>query len=313
MVSSIGGNMGVSGPTYNWSNGIAGANDTIAYSLCAGNYTVTAIDTNGCFSTAPFTIAEPPQLIIDSVIAVDETCPGDCDGSINVHDPLGYQYSYDGGQTFTQFSYANNLCPGTYSIVMQDINGCEALATGVVGSPPQVVAGFISDPDTALTNDTYVQFFNTSIHATDFAWDIAGLSSDTALNTAYLFPDALGATYDICLTAWDANGCEDEFCAQLIVLDVLQMWVPNAFTPDGTGVNETFGPVFNGEWIGEYEFLIFNRWGELVFESGIPGHFWDGRYKGALAQEGVYVWQVVYKDLRTREKERVFGHVTLLR
>ena len=84
-------------------------------------------------------------------------------------------------------------------------------------------------------------------------------------------------------------------------------------TPDGTGINETFGPVFNGGWVDEYEFLVFNRWGELIFESEVPGQFWDGSYKGAPAQEGVYVWEVIYKDLRSRKKERVFGHVTLLR
>jgi gliding motility-associated-like protein len=300
-------------PHFLWSGGIAGLNDSIATNLCAGNYSVTIADTNGCFAVEPFNILEPPQLIIDQIVSIDETCPGDCDGSITVQDPLGFLYSFDGGVNFGTSNTLTGLCPGAFDIVMLDSNGCATASNALIASPPPVLAQFIYSPDSIYTDDTFVEFFNTSQNAVTFQWDIVGLSSNTDYHTSYTFPDGLGSTYEVCLVASDANGCSDEYCQMIEILDVLQVWVPNAFTPDGNGINESFGPVFNGSWIRDYEFLIFNRWGELIFESERPGHGWDGNYKGSLVQDGVYAWKLIYKDQRTNKVAEIFGHVTVLR
>ncbi|MDX2286238.1 MAG: gliding motility-associated C-terminal domain-containing protein, partial [Bacteroidia bacterium] len=88
----------------------------------------------------------------------------------------------------------------------------------------------------------------------------------------------------------------------------------SAFTPNGDGVNETFGPAYNGQ-ITEFEFRIFNRWGQEVFASGSPDAAWDGRFQGVACPAGVYVWRMSYHSIHQRRLRKVFtqGTVTLLR
>jgi len=101
----------------------------------------------------------------------------------------------------------------------------------------------------------------------------------------------------------------EEYCPSVI-------YMPNAFTPDGDGVNDVFGP--NGTNLAWAELLIFNRWGELIYSGQGDKAFWDGNTSGGAAQDGVYVWKLKYRyfsDLQgnqTPEFEQM-GHVTLLR
>ncbi|MCB0785447.1 MAG: T9SS type B sorting domain-containing protein, partial [Flavobacteriales bacterium] len=75
-----------------------------------------------------------------------------------------------------------------------------------------------------------------------------------------------------------------------------------------------FVPVFNTlVAVEDYEFLVFDRWGELLFESFRPGEGWSGIYQGSLVEQEVYVWKLTYKDGRSGEAKQVFGHVTVVR
>jgi|GEM_PF-2826606 len=86
-------------------------------------------------------------------------------------------------------------------------------------------------------------------------------------------------------------------------------YIPNCFTPNGDTKNDVFGP--DGESISEYHLMIFNRWGEKVFESYDFGTKWNGTYKGLICQEDVYVYLVDYRC--NLEPKHEFGHVTLMK
>ena len=92
------------------------------------------------------------------------------------------------------------------------------------------------------------------------------------------------------------------------VIPPLSIFIPDAFTPNGDGINDTFG--VKGEGIKDFTIRIFNRWGEVVFESHNPKQQWDGTYKGHPAQSDTYVYQLFAagtgSDART-------GSVTLIR
>jgi gliding motility-associated-like protein len=88
------------------------------------------------------------------------------------------------------------------------------------------------------------------------------------------------------------------------------LYLPNAFTPDRDGSNDTFGAV--GINVEKYELKIFNRWGELLFESNDINHKWDGTHKGSLVQDGVYVYTFYAKELTTGKNISKTGTVTLL-
>jgi len=74
------------------------------------------------------------------------------------------------------------------------------------------------------------------------------------------------------------------------VVPTMSVYVPDAFTPNGDGINDTFG--ISGEAIRDFTMRIYNRWGELIFESTNAAQHWDGSYKGKVVPQGVYVYQL---------------------
>ena len=88
------------------------------------------------------------------------------------------------------------------------------------------------------------------------------------------------------------------------------LFIPNTFTPDKDGINEVFKPVFVEE-LDYYEFLIFNRWGELIFETKDIATGWDGKHKGLASQTDSYIWKIKYTI--NGEIKSIIGHVHLLR
>ena len=113
-------------------------------------------------------------------------------------------------------------------------------------------------------------------------------------------------TYTVYFT--DQNGCTDQDQVH-ISFDAI-IYVPNTFTPDLDNFNPIFAP--KGGNIKEYHLLIFNRWGELLFESFNFNVGWDGTYGGEVCQDGTYVWVIEYTD-GNNNKDRLYGHVNLLR
>ncbi|MBL7981079.1 MAG: gliding motility-associated C-terminal domain-containing protein [Flavobacteriales bacterium] len=300
--------------SYAWSNGIAGNTQT-ASSICAGSYTVTVLDVNNCSAAAPFTIGEPVALVIDAITAVNETCPGSCDGTITISDPQGAQYSINGGSSYQAGASFASLCPGQYAIVMMDGNGCTASGIATITSPAPVTAFFTVSPDSLIASDPEAQFNNlSSPNATAYSWDFAGLGSSTATSPTYSFPGVLGGIYTVCLTATDANGCPDTYCAPVQVFDALLVHVANVFTPNHDGINEGFAPVFNMDWaVSDYEFLIFNRWGELLYETHVVDEKWNGIHGGGTVETEVFVWKLRCRDKLTRKWIERIGHVTVLK
>jgi gliding motility-associated-like protein len=94
----------------------------------------------------------------------------------------------------------------------------------------------------------------------------------------------------------------------------LIFYVPNTFTPDNNGMNEVFLPIFTSGFDPyDYNLLIFNRWGEIVFESYNHQVGWDGTYRGRLVQDGTYVWKIEFKTKYTDERKVHTGHVNVLK
>ncbi|MCB0765373.1 MAG: gliding motility-associated C-terminal domain-containing protein, partial [Flavobacteriales bacterium] len=312
-VVTNGGNVGTTGYGYEWSGGVAG-NVAAASGLCAGTYSIMVLDTNACATTVGFAIDQPVLLVIDRIETTPETCPGSCDGTIVMVDPEGVEYSISGGAPYLPTGTFDGLCPGQYAIAMLDANGCLATGSASIGTPEPVEAGFVFSPDTVFVDDPTVQFTNTSsLNATHFIWDLGGLGTSDAVSPAFTFPGVEGDVYTVCLTAMDVNDCPDTYCAPITVLDILTVHVPNAFTPNDDGFNDGFGPVFNVPWVTDYQFMIFDRWGERIFASEVPEERWDGRYGGEVAKTEVYVWKLQCRDRLSGEFIERMGHVTLLK
>lgn len=118
---------------------------------------------------------------------------------------------------------------------------------------------------------------------------------------------------DYGFTVWDDLGCPHRDTATIVALDMeAQVYAPNAFTPDGDGVNDWFELKGYGE--EGLKLQIFNRWGEILYTSNSFLQPWDGRFNGELVKQDVYVYKLEYNDYcQPNEKTTVFGHVTVVR
>jgi gliding motility-associated-like protein len=307
-----GGNVGgISDYVIQVSNG--GGIMPINLGYCAGNYVLTVLDTNGCSASVPFTIPEPEPLVIDLVTATDALCPNSCDGSILVGDPEGMHFSIGNGaqQTSNLFS---GLCPGAYTVTMWNANGCSASGSAVVESPPPVTANFSVHPDSVFVNDPTVTFTNaSSANAASFLWHFGDGSTSMETSPVHSYPMGMAAEYAVCLTAFSINGCPDSLCVPLPVLDLPAIFVPNAFTPDGDGRNDLFQVLGTGLSPEGFHLMVFDRWGELIFDTTDLGASWDGKRNGTAVKSDVYVWTVKAYSRFSIEPYEMKGHVTLLR
>jgi gliding motility-associated-like protein len=108
-----------------------------------------------------------------------------------------------------------------------------------------------------------------------------------------------------------ANGCvSNELKLLIIVEGCSTIYIPSSFTPNDDGINDTWYPI--GEGWEKIEVLIFNRWGELIFESKDIDGFWNGTYKQNIIQDDVYLYKVTWKGIRNKE-QIFYGKVTLIR
>jgi gliding motility-associated-like protein len=180
-------------------------------------------------------------------------------------------------------------------------------------------AEFTASPNPVTTDNTLVNFTNESSGADSYSWNFG---DDSALSTQsdpfHVFPDNSEANYMVTLIASTSFGCIDSAMAIIEVQEGLLYYIPNTFTPDGDLFNQTFKPIFTSGFDPfDYTLLIFNRWGEIVFESRNPEIGWDGTYGGnheiGLCQEGVFTWKIEFKTIRNDERKMIVGHVNMLR
>lgn len=118
------------------------------------------------------------------------------------------------------------------------------------------------------------------------------------------------------LIAYSTAGCSDTASLFIGFEPGEVFYVPNSFTPDGDEYNNVFFPVFySGYDPYNYELLIFDRWGELIFESHNVLEGWDGSYgnRGRKAQDDTYIWKITFKNPLNDKRRQVVGHVNLIR
>lgn len=224
----------------------------------------------------------------------------------------GYQTSSTGNSTHT---YGQE---GLYSVqvAVSDIHGCagSALLTGAVLASAGPTAIFSVTPEKVSVADPLVQLVHDPEMNVDYAWSVDGTPASLIDGVGWTFPAEAGP-HEVCLQATDSLGCSNSLCHKLIVDDVLTLFAPNAFTPDGDGLNDVFLPSVIGAEATDYSFLVFNRWGQLVFSTTDPHEGWNGgmNNSGEVQPQDVYVWRVLVRDQFTTERKEHFGTATLLR
>lgn len=147
-----------------------------------------------------------------------------------------------------------------------------------------------------------------------YAWDFFAFGTSSEPDPEVTFPNDIGRLYPVQLVVWNQLGCSDTLLREIAVEDVHVIHAPNAFTPNGDGLNEQFLILGNDVSDEEFELVIFDRWGKVVFKSVNPGSGWDGNFPGGgKAEVGVYNWRLKVRSMATLEKHIQYGHVNLIR
>lgn len=225
----------------------------------------------------------------------------------------GYAWSFGDGGTSQEENPEHAYTAGDFdvSLAVSGAGGCTdtLLLPAAVHVNPSPVADFSYTP---MQSATYaLQFHNTSTGAVEWLWDFGDGEQSTEFQPMHLFPAGPDNLYPFCLVATNEFNCPDTLCRSVAAVSDPNIYAPNAFTPDGDGLNEDFRPVLNGFENWRYQFLVFDRWGELIHQSSDRGTAWNGSYKGKPVKSDVYVWKVV---LNREGDERVYyGHVTVVR
>lgn len=140
-----------------------------------------------------------------------------------------------------------------------------------------------------------------------------GKTSTLAQPPAHIYPVTFAdANYKIRYTITNDLGCSDTFEKTIKVVKTCRIDVPNAFTPNGDGLNDFFGPL-NAIKADQLIFRVYNRWGNLVFETNDWLKPWDGSYKSILQESGTYVWRLSYVNRDTKQVVEKKGTVELIR
>ena len=178
------------------------------------------------------------------------------------------------------------------------------------------IASFYYSPDNPDIIDPEVDFTNTSYYADNYDWTFFGVGTSTAVYPSIDFPIEPG-TYQVQLIVSTDEGCTDTARVALEILDRIIFYVPNTFTPDKDDYNEVFKPIFTAGYDPfDFNLLIFNRWGEVVFESNDASVGWDGTYgadSDRIVKDGTYVWKIVFKETMSDKNHTHTGHVNVLK
>lgn len=312
-------NTSVGAVGFGWDLGNGGTstlNEPVIVFDQAGDHTVRLVAMNqfGCADTATAVFVAHPTPVAGFSVLPQPACVGGevsfIDGSLHAMSHLWY---FGDGASSTASAPSHVFgAPGLYDVVLivTGAGGCSdtlAVQEGVHVHPAPL-AGF--SMDTMASAPNVFRFTDLSVGGASRLWDFGDGTSSGLPDPVHMFPGD-GGGYTVCLTVENSFGCMDAACQYLVVPADPEVYVPNAFTPNGDGVNDVFLPVLNGFFGWEYRLTIFDRWGAVLHETRDPGRGWNGRSRGRDVQVGVYVWKL---ELESSGDIRDFtGHVSLVR
>jgi gliding motility-associated-like protein len=146
------------------------------------------------------------------------------------------------------------------------------------------------------------------VNGVDFEWDFGDGNTDNFSNPSNTYNEP--GTYLVTLIAIDEKGCTDTIIKPINIEDEWFLYVPNSFTPDDDRFNNTFEASTIG--VQSLKIDIFNRWGEVVYQSNESNFIWNGTYNNSTAPDGTYTYSIEFITDSGRNKTQL-GHVNLLR
>lgn len=256
--------------------------------------TYTYTDSFGCYNSAStdITVHDVPTISVNS----DTICIGQ-EALLNatVSNSGGVFTWLPGGESTSSIS-PNPISTASYTVTYS-LGGCSTSATGTV--VVQSISAEISSSQTTINSGESIEL--SANNADSYDWNTGASEQSISVSPTE------NTTYCVVVSE---NGCIDSACITITIGCESVIYVPNCITANGDETNEVF--TIKGDCLYEYHLLIFNRWGEQIFETFDILDSWDGRYKDKAVQEGVYTY-VLYARGLDNDIKHLHGFVTVIR
>lgn len=268
-----------------WSNG---STSNYITDLAAGSYSVTINDANSCLTIESYSVVNPSAPLYLNILKKDISCYGYSDGEIQINAIGGmpeYTYLWEYNNNSFTGSSASNLAKGTYYITVLDSQNCDFDTLVVIAEPKHIEYSFISvNPSCIGNDDGYVEV------SVIGGYPPYNISWNNQTASAEIITGLSQGVYTFTLT--DNAGCSLETNTVFLIDDNAEcLKIPNAFSPNGDGINETWiiENIENYPWA---VIQVFNRWGQLMFEGKGNAAPWDGTWNGKIVPTGGYIYTV---------------------
>ncbi|HLN53855.1 MAG TPA: T9SS type B sorting domain-containing protein [Lentimicrobium sp.] len=252
----------------------------------------------------------PTQLLIyaspNLTLSDDETCVGSpvtITASVNPPGAYNYTWTLPNGAHNTSNSITlgttSTSDEGVYQLVVSDLHTCKDTSDMFLRILPLPDVGFVDDTayydveELLQANEGFAQYIWNTGESTSAIW----IRSE--------------GMYSVQVT--DYKGCISSDSIQYLSIEKAPFWfyVPTAFTPNNDGINDNFRPVTDYRQIKRFSLKIFDRWGQLIYNTTDAEKGWDGRINGNRIPNGIFLWEMVYKKLDD-PTVKVSGHVTMV-
>jgi gliding motility-associated-like protein len=309
--------------TYSWDNNVTNG-VVFTPSPAITTYTVTGTTTEGCSSTDQMTLQVIP---IPAVSFSPDLTLGCSPFTVNFTNTTlnSVNCSWDmgnGNQLIGCGTVSNTFIQaGCYDVTLTVTfaTGCTASLTtpNSVCVEPNPIASFVATPSILNEYDSQATFNNTSVGGSTYEWNFG---DDTAasfeIDPTHDYAQAGLGNFLVTLIAYSPLGCIDSVQSVIQIKEDLLFYIPNTFTPDEDQFNQWFQPIFTSGFDPyDYTMLIYNRWGEIIFETHNTEIGWNGTYgiNRGLVQDGTYNWKVEFKTTDSDERVMKLGHVNIVR
>ncbi|MBM3451646.1 MAG: gliding motility-associated C-terminal domain-containing protein, partial [Bacteroidetes bacterium] len=274
------------------------------------------------------TITFPTEISPD----VDPDKPKDCipgqftftNTSVNSQDISFTQYAFSNGQVYNLVGSEDLTADfpnvGLYDVQMTVTSNYGCIYTtnipSIVEVTPVPTANFTVSKNPATWFETTIQTADISEgDIVNWVWQSAGASSieNNGGSAIITYPEGQTGTYPITLIVTTAEGCSDSITLEIEIVPDIILYVPNTFTPDDDEHNQVWGIHIDGIDFENFQLVVYNRWGELIWESKDANQLWDGTYNGSIVQNGIYIWKISFKEKDNDGKKFYTGTVSVLK
>lgn len=202
----------------------------------------------------------------------------------------------------------------TVGLEVTSVDGCKSYQeiVNLINVYKLPKAKFITEPSNASVLKPEIKFINISENTEVSYWDFGDENTFIGKETFHTYPP-FSNNYVVSLIAESDKGCRDTTYSTVYIYDIATLYAPTAFTPDGDGINDTWRLIGSSIDLDNVKLLIYNRWGEIIFETDNFYSEWDGTVKNnKTATNGIYTWLITYKDIYGIEFQQS-GTVTLIK